>query len=83
MSRISRRQLSESQHLYRESGMVNCFLPRSRIPDPPPVRSHTNEKVGRVTRLSCCGVLPSHRLHANLNSMHWPVGQEVDGKEAG
>jgi len=38
MSRISRRQLSESQHLYREwgmeSGMGNCVLPRSPLPIP-------------------------------------------------
>jgi hypothetical protein len=58
-------------------------LPKSPIPDPPPVRPHTNEKAGRVPRLSCCGDLRSHRLRANLNSMRGPVGQETDGKEAG
>ena len=63
ISRINWSQLSESQHLYRESGMesgmFNCVLPtpHSPIPDPPPVRPHTNEKAGRMTRLSCCGDL--------------------------
>src|SRR5262245_25392258 len=55
-------------------------LPHSH---PPPVRPHTNEKTGRVTRLSCCGDPRSHRFRANLNFMHGPVGQETDGKEAG
>ena len=44
--RVSWRQLSESQHLYRESGMVNCVLPHSpTLPFPPLLLSgHTQTK---------------------------------------
>jgi hypothetical protein len=56
--------------------MMNCVLPHSPIPDPTPVRPHTNEKAGRVTRLSCCGDLRSHRLRVNLNSMHGQLAKK-------
>src|SRR5262245_37109318 len=70
------------------SGVGNGKLFASRlscspIPDPPLVKPHTNEEAGRGTRLSCCGDLRSHRPRANLKSMHGPIGQETDGKEAG
>jgi hypothetical protein len=74
MSRISRRQLSESQHLYLESGMVNCFLPHS--PNPPiphsqsPSSQATHKRKSRVSDPALVLWRPAISLTPRQSQLH-------------
>ena len=94
--RVSRRRLSESQHLYREwemeSGMVNCVLPRSSTPplphSRPPSCQATHNRKSRASdpafMLWRLAISPNPRQSQPHALASWPRnGWERSGPRSG